>query len=186
MGKGSNKKANAALEAQGRLADKLVDVSEREMKIAEDIYGETTPSRQFATNTYMGLAKGNVPGIEKYTAGSINAATQQYSLAKKAAESMPPGAARDAALRDLNMQQAAQNTAIYSGAQSDALSRTASIGLGGVGMTTGAFGSAGQMLGGAANTYGSMADSYNKMASNKGGMAASGVGAAGSIVGALV
>lgn len=185
MGKKSNEKANTALDAQNKVAQNQIDLANKQADIGEQIWKDTAPSREFATNTYMGLAKGNVPGIEKYTAPSINAATQQFYLAKKSVESMPPGAARDAAMRDLNMQQASTNTSIYSGGQSDALSRVASMGWGGVGMTTGALGGAQTGMMGAASTYGNVAGSYNQMASDKGGMAGSGVGAAGSIIGAL-
>lgn len=185
MGKKSNEKANTALDAQNRIAQNQINLANRQADIGEQIWKQTAPARDFATNTYMGLAKGNVPGIEKYTAPSINAATQQFYLARKSIESMPPGAARDAAMRDLNMQQAAQNTAIYSGGQADALARVGSMGWGGVGMTTGALGGAQTGMMGAASTYGNLAQAYNQMASEKGGMAASGVGAAGSIIGAL-
>jgi hypothetical protein len=185
MGKKSNEKANTALDAQNKIAESQVKLSERQQDIGEQVWKQTAPARDYATNTYMGLAKGNVPGIEKYTAPSINAATQQFYMARKAVESMAPGAARDAALRDINMQEAGTKTGIYSGGMSDALARTGSMGWGGVGMTTGALGQAGQGLLGASGSYGDVAGSYNKMASEKGGMAASGAGMAGSIIAAV-
>lgn len=185
MGKKSAEKANVSIDAQSRAAQSQVGLAERQADIGEQIWGQTAPAREFATNTYMGLAKGNVPGIEKYAAPSINAATQQFYLARKSIESMPPGPARDAAMRDVAMQEAAQKTSIYSGGAADALSRVASMGWGGAGMTTGALGAAQTGMGGAAGTYGNIAQNYGQMASDKGGMAASGVGAAGSVIGAL-
>jgi hypothetical protein len=185
MGKKSNEKANTALDAQNKVAEEQVKLANRQQDIGEQIWRDTGPARDYATNTYMGLAKGNVPGIEKYTAPSINAATQQFYLARKAVESMPPGAARDAAMRDINMQEAGTKTNIYSGGMSDALARTGSMGWGGVGMTTGALGAAGTGLLGASGSYGNIGQSYQQMASDKGGMAASGAGTAGAVIGAL-
>jgi hypothetical protein len=185
MGKKSAEKANTALEGQGKVADSQVKLSERQQEMGEQIWAQTAPARDMATNTYMGLAKGNVPGIEKYTAPSINAATQQFTMARKSVESMPPGAARDAAMRDIKMQEAGTKTGIYSGGASDALARTGSMGWGGVGMTTGAMGAAQQGLFGAGSQYGSQAGAYNEMASSKGSMAGSGAGAVGSIIAAV-
>jgi hypothetical protein len=181
MGKGSSKKADSANAAQTDVAKKQIDLAEREQAMGEQIWKETAPARDYATNTYMGLAKGNVPGVEKYTAPSINAATQQFYLARKSVESMPPGAARDAAMRDINMQEASAKTGIYSGGYSDALARTGSMGWGGVGMTTGMMGAAGGGLAQGAGSYGNVAANYEQQASSKGGMAGAGIGAAGTI-----
>lgn len=186
MGKKSNEKANAAADSQAKVAESQIGLATKQQELGEQVWKETSPARQYATNTYMGIAKGNVPGIEKYTAPSINAATQQFYMARKAVESMPPGAARDAAIRDINMQEASTKTGIYSGGYSDALARTGSMGWGGVGMTTGALGAAQQGLYGAGSQYGSVAGLYNDMASSKGAMAGSGAGAAGSIAAAAI
>lgn len=185
MGKKSAEKANTALDAQSKVAQNQIDLANKQADIGQQIWNETAPARQYATNTYMGLSKGNVPGIEKFTAPSINAATQQFYMARKAVQNMAPGAARDAAMRDINMQEASTKTGIYSGASADALARTASMGWGGVGMTTGAYGAAQAGQAGAGSTYGSVGQSYNQMASQKGAMAGAGLGAIGSVVGAI-
>ena len=171
MGKKSAEKSNTALDAQSKIAEKTLDIGERLLK-------ESEPARQYAQNTYMGLAKGNVPGVEKFVAPQISAATQQFYLARKAVENMPPGAARDAAMRDLNLQEASTKTSIYSGAPAEATARLASMGWGGTQAGVGAFGQAGA-------GYSSVAQQYGEMAGQKGSMAGSGVGAAGSVIGAL-
>jgi hypothetical protein len=186
MGKEKKERADTALTAQNTVAQSQVDIANRQQDLGESIWKDTAPAREFATNTYMGLAKGNVPGIEKYTAPSINAATSQFYMARKSVESMPPGAQRDAAMRDINSQEAATKTGIYSGSVADATARVASMGWGGVGMTTGLMGGASAGYGSAASIYGSQAESYNQQASQKGGMAGSGIAAAGSITAALV
>lgn len=185
MGKKSAEKANTALDAQNKVAQSQVGLATRQQELGEQIWKETSAPRQYATNTYMGLARGNVPGIEKYTAPQINAATQQFYMARKAVESMPPGAARDAAMRDINNQEAATKTSIYSGGYSDALARTGSMGWGGVGMSTGALGAAQAGLSGAGSQYANVAGTYNDMASQKGAMAGSGASAVGSIIAAV-
>jgi hypothetical protein len=134
----------------------------------------------------MGIAKGNTPGIEKYTAPSISAATQQYALARKSVESMAPGGGRDAALRNLSVQEAGAKNQILSGGYSDALSRLAQLGAGGTSQGFSGLQGAMSGMGGASSIYGQSAEQWNQMASQKGAQAAGGVGTAGSIAGALL
>jgi hypothetical protein len=172
MGKKSQEKADTALDAQNQIAQKQTD-------LAEKLVSESDPARMQALNTYQGIAGGNQPGIQKYVAPQINAATQQFYLARKSAESMAPGGMRDQAMRDISLQEASSKNQIYSGGVQDALARSASMGMSGI--------SSGQSgLTSAAGTYGNIAGSYNDMASSKGGMAGGGIAAAGSVVAALV
>ena len=172
MGKKSAEKSNAALDAQTQIAKTTTD-------IASDLVKESAPARKYAMNTYMGLAKGNVPGIEKLTAPQTNMAAQQFAMARKSVEQMPPGAARDAAMRDISLQEAATKNQIYSGGVNEALARTAAMGWGGTQAGVGAYGQAGGM-------YGNVGQTYDQMASAKGGMAGAGAGAAGSVAAAAI
>jgi hypothetical protein len=172
MGKKATEKANLAMEAQTKIAGRTLD-------IGEGILKESAPARQAAQNTYMGLSQGNVPGIEKFVGPQINAATQQFSLAKQSIENMPPGPARDIALRNLKLQEAGTKTGIYSSAPQEATARLASMGWGGTQAGVGTIGQAGE-------GYSGIAQGYNEMASSKGGMAGSGAGAAGSIAAAAI
>ena len=185
MGKSAQNSANQALSAQGQVAQQQVDLANKQQQFGQDIWNQTAPARTQATNTYMGLAGGNVPGIQKYVAPQINAATGQYAEARKQAQNMGPGAMRDAALRDISLQQAGTNTGIYSGGTADALSRVASMGWGGVGMSTGAMGQASQGLMGASNTYGNQAGAYSNIASQKGGQVSSLIGGLGAMAGGM-
>jgi hypothetical protein len=157
MGKKSAQKANTALDAQSQVAGKQADLAER-------LVDESSPARMQALNTYQGVAAGNQPGIQKYVAPQINAATQQFYLARKAVESMGPGGMRDQAMKDINLQEAGAKTQIYSGGVSDALARAATMGMSGSTAGQSGYGTAGSM-------YGSVGQTYNDMATSKGGMA---------------
>jgi hypothetical protein len=159
MGKGAAKQSETALAAQSGIA-------QQELDIGKQLLGETAPARQQALSTYTGLSKGNMPGIQAYVAPQINAATQQFYQARRAALALPPGGQRDQALRDVNLQESASKNQIYSGGVSESTARLASLGMGGTQTGVGAYGTAGQ-------TMGQVAQGYGSLASSKGAQAAS-------------
>jgi hypothetical protein len=185
MGKKSAQKANTALDAQSSVANRTLALGERVIGESERLMAESEPARKESMNTYMGLSKGNVPGIEKFTAPQIGAATQQFSLARRSIENMPPGPARETALRDLKLQEAGAKTSIYSGGAAEGTSRLASMGYGAAQMGLGAYGQAGGMFGQAGSGYGNVGSQYREMASSKGAQAGSAVGGLGGFLGGL-
>ena len=184
MGKSAQSSANSALKSQGSVAQSIGNLANTQASMSQGLWDQTAPSRALATNTYMGLAQGNTPGIQKYVAPQINAATQNYDMARKSIEGMAPGGGRDAALRNLTVQQAGAKNQIYSGGVADALSKVSSLGYSGAGTALGGFGQAQQGLMGSANALGNTAQGYNTMASQKGaatGAGVQGLGAAASM-----
>ena len=171
MGKKSAQKANTALDAQSDIARQTLDVGKQ-------LLAEGAPARQMAQNSYMGIAQGNVPGIDKFVAPQINSATQQFYLAKRQAESLPPGAARDLALRDLKLQEAGAKTGIRSGGVAEATARAGTMGQWGTQSGLGAYG-------GASAGYGNVGQQYQQMASSKGAMAGSAMGGLGGFLGGI-
>ena len=172
MGRKSNEKANTALDAQSGIATSL-------QKQGEKLVTDSNPAIDAARASYMGISKGNVPGIEKYVAPGTNAATAQFQMARKAAENMPPGAQRDAALRDIAAQEAAVKTGIYSGGVADATSS-----LGTMGMTGAATGLGAQAQ--AASAQGQVGQTYNNMATQKMGVVSDQAVAAGNAVSSIM
>ena len=184
MGSSAQDKATSALGNQGSIAQSISSLANSQAGLSQGMWNQTAPARTLATNTYMGLAQGNTPGIQKYVAPQINAASQQYDMARKSIEGMAPGGARDAALRNLYVQQAGAKNQIYSGGVSDALAKVGSMGYGAAGTALGGLGQAQQGLGSAGGLYGNSAQGYNQIASQKGAMAgagAQGLGAAASM-----
>jgi hypothetical protein len=171
MGKGYYKSEANALGQQAQ-------VGEQQLGLAKQLITESSPWRQYAGNTYMGLAKGNMPGIQSLVAPQINAADQQYAIAEKQIKEMAPGGQRDSLLRNLQLQKAGTKTGIYSGGVSESLARTASMGMGGTQQGVGAFG-------GASGTFGSNAQGYGSLANAKGSQWGQLAGAAGGALAAL-
>lgn len=168
MGKGAAKKAEAAAGQQQNIAGSTYDVG-------KEVLAESKPARQAAMATYSGLAKGNAPGIQQYVAPEIASANEQFDLARRQIEAMPPGGARDAAMRELALKQAGTKTGIYSGGVREATGKLAELGWGGTTTGLGAYGSAGGGYGSAAGTYSalsaSQAGAWSSLASGIGGMA---------------
>jgi hypothetical protein len=171
MGKKTQAKADTALAAQSGIADQTAD-------IAKQLIDETAPARKQSLDYYSAVSKGGPEG-QRAVAPQINAATQQFYLARKQAESLPPGGLRDKSLRDLSLAEAGSKTSIYSGGTAEANARLASMGWGGTQAGIGAYGTA-------AAGYGNVGSAYGEQASSKGGMVGSGAGAAGSIAAAAI
>ncbi len=167
MGKGSAQNADTANKAQ-------TDIAKRTLDIGEKLIKESEPARQFAQTSYMGLAKGNRPGIEQFTAPITQQIDRQFAQAEAAALQMPPGGMRDQALRDIQLQKATAKNQAYTGGVQEGLARTAAMGWGGTQAGVGAYGQS-------AGTYGQVAQSYTDAASAKGGMAGQGAGALGAL-----
>jgi len=175
MGKAAGRAAETAAKSQATLAQRSMDVGEQLLK-------EAAPARQTAQEayktgmgTYSAIATGKPGELQRAVAPSINAATGQFYMARRNALNMPPGGARDQALRDLKMGEASTKSSIYSGGVSDALSRLVSGGQGG-GTEQGlaAFGQAGAGFGSATQSYSQLASAQASSA----GQAAAGAGTA--------
>ena len=176
MGKGSANKASTSLGNEANVAPQQLSLANQQQNLGTGFAGQGAQNLTQAGNTYSGIANGNVQGIQNYVAPQISAATNQFQQARKQIQSTGPGAARDAALRNLAVTQAGTNTGIYSGGVASALQ-----GLTGVGATQGGLGTqnlagAGQNLMGASATYGNVGQMYNMMSANKGNQAMQGVG----------
>jgi len=169
MGKGAARRADAAADKQADIANRQLDIGEALLKAAE-------PARIQAQNTYMGLSKGNVPGIEKYVAPQTNLMSMQFAQAKRAVEQMPPGGARDAAMRDLNLQMSRAKSDILTGGVAEGTTRLASMGWGGTQAGVGAYGQASSGYGNIANMYSQQASATRQalggLASTVGGLGA--------------
>jgi len=171
MGKGEMKKATAATQSQ-------VDVAREITGVAKGLMAESAPARQAAMDYYMALLKGNRPEALSAVAPQVNQVMSQTAQARKAIEAMPPGGARDKALRDLALQEAALKTQIYSGSVPQAATALTAIGqwgtqtgLGGYGQASQGFGSAAQMYGVLSNMkaqgWGSLAGGIGALAGGK-------------------
>lgn len=168
MGKGAAKRADAAAEAQTRIAEKQFDLGAMLLEAAK-------PAREQAQNTYMGLSKGNIPGIQSYVAPQLNMTNMQFAQAKKAIDAMPPGGAKEAARRDLELQRARGISDVLSGGVAEGTTRLASMGWGGTQAGVGSYGQA-------SGAYGNIAKMYSEQASatrqTLGGLASAAGGAA--------
>lgn len=170
MGKGAAKKAEAAAGQQSGVAGATYDVGKK-------VLAESKPARQAAMEYYSGLAKGNAPGIQRYVAPEVASANEQYDLAQREIEKMPPGGARDAAMRELAIKRAGTKTGIYSGGVREATGKLAELGWGGTTTGLGAYSSASGSYGNVAKTYSdlsaSQAAAWGSLAGGLGGMAGS-------------
>lgn len=172
MGKGAAKKAEIQSASQGEAARKSMEVS-------GELLEETAPARKQALGTYGAIASGKPGELQRAVAPSINAATGQFYMARRNAQNMPPGGARDQALRDINMQEASTKSSVYSGGVSDALSKLATMGGAGAQLALSGIGQAGGI-------YGNTAEAYAQLASSKGASAGSAAGAGGAIAAAAI
>jgi hypothetical protein len=150
MGKGAQKKASAAADVQAGVAKKTLDIGEK-------LIAEGEPARKTAMGAYSAIAAGKPGELQRVVAPSINAATSQFYLARRQALNLPPGGARDQALRDLAATEAATKTNIYSGGVSEALARLGELGWGGITAGFGAMTSAGAGFADVAKTQAQLA-----------------------------
>lgn len=140
-GKGDQSAARTAAQSQADIGKELVGFSKQ-------IWGETAPQRAQTSSYWSNIIKGG-PELQKSMAPQVNAATQQFSLARKTAKELPAGGLRDISLRNLDTGEAGAKTGIYSSGVSDAVMRLANqanmgtqAGLSGMSGGSGAFGGA--------------------------------------------
>lgn len=160
MGKKANKKADTALEAQTQYAKTSADAGTALLK-------EGAPARQYATDYYKAVAEGKPGELQRAVAPSINSATNQFYLARRQALNMPPGGARDQALRDIGLSEATAKNQIYSGGVGDAVARLSATGLGETSMGLGALSAAGAQQGQVGQTYLAQATQYMQLISDQ-------------------
>ena len=183
MGKGAQEKSSQALQQMGGTAQSLSGTGSTLQGMGSDIWNQTAPARTLATNSYMGIAQGNMPGIEKFVAPQINAATQQYNAAKQSINETVPGGSRELALRNLGIAQAGAKNQIYSGGVATGLNAVANIGQAGMSGASSLYGQGTNATGAASNTYGNISQQYNQQAAQKGALAGAGIEALGSVAG---
>lgn len=171
MGKGATKAAGRAAESQERIAGRTLDISEGLLK-------EAAPGRAQVYDFLGGTIKGG-PELQRAVAPSINAATQQFYLAKRAAQNLPPGGMRDQALRDVALQEAGTKTGIYSGGVNEAVQRMAAFTSGGTQAGLGGMGTSGGLMGQAGQTFANLG-------AGKAAGAGEAAGGAGMIAAALI
>lgn len=139
-------------EAARTMANSQADIGKEMIDFSKGLWGESAPYRKTTGNYWSNIIKGG-PELHKSVAPQINAATNQFALAKKQAENMAPGGLRDASLRDINIAKAGAKTNIYSGGIADALARLSSQANFGTQAGIGGMSGANSAFGGAAGNY---------------------------------
>ena len=149
MGKSERQASKEAATAQS-------DLAKQQTAYGKQIWGESAPLRESGSAYLQDVMKGG-PSAERAFGPSLSAAANQFSAARQAIESQyPPGGARDAALRNLSVQEAGTKTGIMSSGFADAAYRSLAAGYQGAGMATGTMSQAGAMYGSSADIMGQL------------------------------
>jgi len=172
MGKGAGKQANL-------LAGQQADVGRQTAAAGQELLGEAKPIRQQVQGTLSAIASGKPGELQRAVAPQINSATSQFFSARRNALNMPPGGARDQALRDLRMGEAMTKSGIYSSGVGTALQQLQGMSLNLTSSGVQAYNAAGANLGSAAQTY-------QQQASDSAGNWGSLAGAGGAIAAAAI
>jgi hypothetical protein len=148
-GKGDQSSARDAAKSQADIGKQMIDFSKQ-------MWGEAAPYRKQTGDFWSNIIKGG-PQLQQAVAPQINAASQQFSLARKAAKELPPGGLRDISMRNLDTSEAGAKTGIYSGGVSDAVTRLANQANLGTQAGISSMSTGSQALGGASGTYTNLA-----------------------------
>jgi len=166
-------------QASKEAAEKQTDLAKQQTAYGKQTWELAYPQLKSGTDYLSDIMKGG-PSAERAMGPSLSAASNQFGAARAAIESQyPPGGARDAALRNLSVQEAGTKTGIMSSGFADAAYRSLAAGYQGAGIATGQLSSAGQM-------YGSSADVMGQLGAASQGNWISGAMGVGTIVALLV